>query len=93
MDLLTLGIAVFVFGPPALFLAMAIRHFIPMWRGMKYPWWAAALGPWVYFNSSYFSPEAIKHRRPCAYYTIAFVGWILALFLFFELMEIVLPSA
>lgn len=92
MDLLTFAVTVFVLGPPVLFLAMAVRHFVPMFRGMKHPWWAGVLGPLVYFNSQYFSPDANKHRRPCAYYTIAFIGWVLILFLIVELMESALPS-
>lgn len=85
MDFLTLGILVLVFGPPAFFLAMSIRHFKPLLRGMKHPWWAPLLGPFIFLNDQYLSPDGIRHRKPWAYYTAAFVGWAFSLFLLVNL--------
>lgn len=75
MDLLVLGISVIAFGPPLFFLAMAIRHFIPLQRGMKHPWWGPLLGPMIFLNNRYFSPEAARHRTPFICYSAAFMGW------------------
>ncbi len=53
---------------------------------MKYPWWAPLLGPFIFLNQQYVSPDAAKHRRPFVYYAAAFFGWVLLLFLAFSLM-------
>jgi hypothetical protein len=87
MDLVILGVSVLVFGPPVFFLAMSVRHFMPLIRGMSYPWWAPLLGPFIFLNAQYFSAEAKWHRKPCAYYAVAFIGWVLALFLIAAVLE------
>jgi hypothetical protein len=84
MDLLMLVVSAFIFGPPLLFLAMSIRHFIPLLRGTKYPWWASLLGPIVFLNRQYLSPDALSHRMPWACYTAAFIGWVLVLVFVFD---------
>lgn len=88
MDLLTLVISGIFFGPAVLFLAMAIRHFIPLIRKMKYPWWAPLLGPFIFLNPQYVPLDAAKHRAPFASYLAACVGWVLLLLLAFSLMGV-----
>jgi len=75
MSLLLLGISAVALGPPLFFLAMAIRHFIPLLRGMKHPWWAPLTGPMLFLNDKYVSPGAARHKKPFVCYAAAFVCW------------------
>ena len=78
MTLYTYAIAGVFFGIPAILLGLAIRHFIPLMRGLKAPWWAGILGPFAYTDR--FVEEAARpHRKKCLGYTVAFVVWCLIL--------------
>lgn len=78
MDLIAFAITGILFGIPAILLALVIRHFIPLMRGIKAPWWAGILGPFAYTDR--FVEEAARpHRKKCLGYTVAFVVWCLIL--------------
>ena len=78
MDVVAYAIAGILFGVPAILLGLAIRHFIPLMRGNRAPWWAGILGPFAYADR--FLDEAARpHRKKCLAYTLAFVAWCLIL--------------
>ena len=69
-------------GVPVVLLGLAIRHFIPLMRGWKAPWWAGMLGPFAYADR--FVAEAARpHRKKCLAYALAFMAWCLMLVLVF----------
>jgi sugar phosphate permease len=78
MDVFAYVIAGALFGIPVILLGLAIRHFIPLMRGFKAPWWAGILGLFAYADR--FIEEAVRpHRKKCLGYTVAFVAWCLIL--------------
>lgn len=78
MDIVAYAIAGILIGVPAILLGLAIRHFIPLMRGHKAPWWAGILGPFAYADR--FVEEAARpHRKKCLGYALAFVAWCLIL--------------
>jgi hypothetical protein len=81
-DVIAYGIGVVLFGVPIVLLGLAIRHFIPLMRGWKAPWWAGLLGPFAYADR-FIAETARPHRRKCLAYTISFVTWCLVLVLVF----------
>ena len=76
---LTIIISVALLGVPCLLFAFSVRHFIPLMRGMKAPWWAQALGPFVFLSDRFFSEEARPHRLKFVGYTGAFIAFCLGL--------------
>jgi hypothetical protein len=73
-DALVYVLAGATIGIPAIFLALAIRHFIPLMRGYKAPWWAGMLGPFA-FTDRFVDEAARRHRKKCLLYTLSFVAW------------------
>jgi hypothetical protein len=78
----TYAIAAILLGVPAVLLGLAIRHFIPIMRGYKAPWWAGLLGPFA-FADRFVAEPARRHRKKCFGYTLAFVAWCLVLMFVF----------
>ncbi len=60
-------------------LAMSIRHFIPLYRGLKAPWWAPLLGPLLYLFEQFFTEDARPHRLKFLGYCGAFCLLVLGL--------------
>lgn len=81
-DVLVYVTAGLLLGVPAVLLGLAIRHFIPLMRGWKAPWWAGMLGPFAY--SDRFVAEAARpHRNKCLGYALSFMAWCLMLMIVF----------
>jgi hypothetical protein len=77
-DVIAYGIGLVLLGVPVVLLGLAIRHFIPLMRGWKAPWWAGILGPFA-FADRFVSESARQHRKKCLGYTISFATWCLVL--------------
>ena len=86
MELIAFVITGILFGIPAILLGLAIRHFIPLMRGLKAPWWAGILGPFAYADR-FVEEVARPHRKKCLGYTAAFVAWCLILMAVVEAMK------
>jgi hypothetical protein len=78
-SLLAIMISLAIFGVPCILLALAIRHFIPLIRGMKAPWWAQALGPFLFLSDRFISEEARPHRLKFVGFGGAFIASCLVL--------------
>ena len=86
MEVVAYALAVLLFAVPAILLGLAVRHFIPLMRGHKAPWWAGILGPFAYADR--FVDEAARpHRKKCLGYTLAFVAWCLGIMVVFEVAK------
>lgn len=85
-NFLAYAIAGILFGVPAILLCLAIRHFIPLMRGYKAPWWAGVLGPFAYADR-FVDEEARPHRKKCLGYALSFVAWCLILMVVFEVAK------
>ncbi|MES2974311.1 MAG: hypothetical protein V4757_11930 [Pseudomonadota bacterium] len=77
--LLSIIVSMATFGVPCLLLAVTIRHFVPLIRGMNAPWWAQALGPFLFFSDRFISEEARPHRRKFVGFAGAFIASCLVL--------------
>lgn len=60
---MTVVIAFAIFSVPVVFLALAIRHFLPLLRGFNAPLWVYVLGPFAFIFDRYFSESARSHRK------------------------------
>jgi hypothetical protein len=81
----SLGVIVilFVFAVSTLFLALAIRHFIPLARGFSAPLWVYPLAPFAFFTDRYFVEAARPHRKKFLLFVSLFLVTFLAMFLAF----------
>ncbi|MES2972816.1 MAG: hypothetical protein V4757_04375 [Pseudomonadota bacterium] len=77
--LLSIIISMAIFGVPCLLLAIAIRHFVPLIRGMNAPWWAQPLGPFLFLSDRFISEEARPHRLKFVGFAGAFIASCLVL--------------
>jgi len=67
--------AAVLLGVPCLLLGLSIRHFVPLLGGLNVPWWAQALGPFLFASDRFFSEAARPHRKPFVGYSLAFAVW------------------
>jgi hypothetical protein len=65
-------LSVLLFAGACGLLALCIRHFIPLVRGLQAPTWAYALGPAIFLSDRYLNHEARPHRERCLIYFGAF---------------------
>lgn len=72
-----------IFVVPTAFLALFVRHFIPLIRGTHAPVWAYALGPFLFFTDKYLTEAARPHRKTALLYCGLFIGTVELLFLAF----------
>jgi hypothetical protein len=79
-----------VFVPPAMFLALATKHFIPLIRGFNAPLWVHWVAPLAFTSDRYFSEAARPHRKKFLLFASLFVLTIFALI--FGLGEIRAPA-
>lgn len=73
---LSIIIGIALLGVPCVLFAISIRHFIPLMRGIKAPWWVQALGPFLFLSDRFFSEEARPHRLKFVGYAGAFMAYI-----------------
>jgi hypothetical protein len=73
-DWLAATLSALIFVGVCALLAMWIRHFIPLIRGLRAPLWVYALGPVIFLSDRYLSEQARSHRKKCLVYFCAFAG-------------------
>lgn len=78
-DSIPVAIALAIFAVPVTFLALAIRHFIPLARGFNAPLWVCALGPFALTSDQYFSESARPHRKKFLMYSALFAATCIAM--------------
>ena len=71
-EILVHAVVAIMIGMPVVLLALAVRHFVPLMRGWRGPWWAGALGPFA-FADRFIAETARSHRNKFFAYTLAFV--------------------
>lgn len=67
------ALALLVIGIPAVLLGMAIRHFIPLVRGINAPLWAYFFAPLLFLSDRFWAEGARPHRKRFLAYLGAFV--------------------
>jgi hypothetical protein len=72
VDALALTISVVIIAIPAILLGLAMRHFVPLIRGLSAPLWAYPFAPVIFFSDRFFSEQARPHRKRFLSYIGAF---------------------
>ena len=67
-------LAAFLMAVPVVLLALALRHFVPLMRGLSAPTWTYAVAPIIFFSDRYFSEAARPHRAKFLAYMGAFIA-------------------
>jgi peptidoglycan biosynthesis protein MviN/MurJ (putative lipid II flippase) len=83
MELLPVLIAGAIFAVPCALLALIVRHFVPLVRGLRAPLWAHALGPLLFASDRFFTEDAKPHRTKFVAYSLSFISCCLVLVLVF----------
>ena len=68
------ALAILLVGIPTLLLAMAIRHFVPLVRGINAPLWGYFIAPLLFLSDRFWNEAARPHRRKFLAYMVACVG-------------------
>jgi hypothetical protein len=66
-------LAALLIAVPVALLTLALRHFVPLMRGLSAPLWAYAFAPVIFFSDRYFSEAARPHRKKFLAYVGAFI--------------------
>lgn len=73
MDAVAIALSVVAVAIPAVLLGLAMRHFVPLLRGLSAPLWAYPFVPVMFFSDRFFSERARSHRKRFLGYMGAFV--------------------
>jgi hypothetical protein len=87
-EIMAIAVMVVVFALPCWLLAIAVRHFVPLMRGLHAPLWAYFFSPIMFLSDRFFSEQARPHRMKFIGYVLAFVGVAAALFVLRDLVRL-----
>lgn len=76
-------LAILIIGIPAVLLGMAIRHFVPLVRGLNAPVWAYFFAPLLFLSDRFWTEGARPHRIKFLAYVAAFIA--ICLFLVYRM--------
>ena len=68
------ALAILLVGIPTLLLAMAIRHFVPLVRGINAPPWSYFFAPLLLLSDRFWNEAARPHRKKFLAYLVACVA-------------------